>query len=497
MAIEPIENDEKGDSVRAKLNAAIDGVNSLAAQKPQAYAAVMPDAVRAAWAFSAWRPDEATLYFQNGACVASVGKSPLEVFNLVSSAVTAPDATYYVATNGSDANNGLSRGAAFATLSRPVVVAKAAGYTKIKVIVAAGEYPRFANPTAGGSIVIDIDTAWFAENGRVRTGTWDAYSPPSVDATYPNTYSWTLSSVARVCDLLTVDADANYLDLTNVTTAALCNITPNSWALEGGKLYVRRRDGVAVMRDNTRVFRSSSGNLRMTGASVNLYVGGLTGADGFDFEGGDSGGPVTINPTALPFTKKCASIENATMKYGGGVGQPDARGITINSYDGLVFLKNCYLARNITDGVNVHNQTVPMAAARVTCVTLNCTAQNNGGAQVSCQPYTLHEDVLGVDFASNLFDGYGGGIRNINASVMWAAGTVIANDRGDRTAPGGALTPTAVRLDDTARLWLDTALIRQNQGYELYAASAGTAIYIRNMLPSRAPNSGAGAIASY
>ena len=533
---------------------------------PKDYTATMPDAISSAWTYSAWRPQTVTLSIQNGVVVSGIGTSLTALFNAKSAAITAPDATYYVATTGSDANDGLSVGAPFATLHRAVTVAKAAGYTKISIIASAGSYPRSSNPTNGGNVVIDIDTAWFASGGRVITGTWDNFTAPTVDPTYTNTYSYAVATAPRVFDLKTLDADGNYAELTNVATAAICNITPNSWTLtaaiartvgitsastavtsatsllEAGwlpkmtvtgtgiqanttiisiagdglsavfsntstatnasatvttsaQIYIRRGDMAAVTRDNTRVYRSSTANMRMFGAAVNMYIGGVSGADGFDFEGSDSSGALTIIPNAVPASQKIVAVENCTMKYAGGVGITAARGVAVTGFHGLVILSNCTASRNITDGFNGHNDGAGTSAAQVTMVTVNCVGLNNGGTQVSCQNFTLHEDVVGADFASYLRDSNGGNIRNIGPSKMWAAGTTLQNDKGDLQA-GGAVAPTAALVNDTSQLYLDTVFITQNAGYGLVAAS-GCAIYTRNMTSPRAPNSGAGTITIY
>lgn len=462
---------------------------------PMNYTSDMPPAISSAWTYPDWKPLTVTLSLQNGRAYADIGVTLVALFNAKSAALTAPDQTYYVSNSGSNANTGLSAAQAFASIHRAITVAKAASYTKIKVIVAAGSYDRANNPTNGGSVVVDLDAAFLASGGRVFTGTWDNFSAPTADATYTSTYSWTLANVNRVMDRLHLDENGDYVPLTNVASAELCNITPGSWALDGGKIYVRRADGVAVTNANTRVFRSNTGNLRQTGALANMYVGGVAPGDGFDLEGGDAKGVMTIEPSAVPASRKIVAVEGVTMKYGGGFDQTGTRGLGMTGMHGLVIMSGCRSSSNVTDNFNGHNDNAPTTASQGTLVLVNCTGLKPGGEQLSCQNDTAHEDVLMVDLGGVLKDSSGGNIRNIGTSKFWGVGLSISNDKGDLNA-GGSISPTAVRADDSAVIYLDACFVDQPSGYGLYA-SAGASIFTRNMMTPRLASAGAGTISTY
>jgi hypothetical protein len=165
----------------------------------------------------------------------SMGTINLDIsalFNTKTTALSAPGATFYVANSGLDTNDGLTSGTAFKSIWKAVVAANTAN-VPTKVIVASGTYFRTNNPwyNGGTGVTPNVDIAYVASGGRVITGTFDPPGTPTRDATYVNCYSWTVSSVNRVCDMRNLNRFGNYTELTTVTTAALCNSTPDSSTL--------------------------------------------------------------------------------------------------------------------------------------------------------------------------------------------------------------------------------------------------------------------------
>lgn len=329
----------------------------------------------------------------------------------------------------------------------------------------------------------------------MRTGTWDAFAAPSIDGTHANCYSFAVATVNRVVDRLATDRFGNAVELSGVATAAQCNVRPGSWALVGGTLYINRADAVAVTNANTRVFRGSTGAIKVT-SPVSLFVGGQAFGDGFDIEGGSSAACLNYAPATVPGSMRAVVADGCSFKYAGGPAEPSACGVAINSVHGIAALFNCAADANATDGFNLHKTTAPAAASHL--LTVNCSASNNGRAPgVSCNGWTTHENVVGIDVAGVYRANRGGSLRSINSSISWLAGTRVEQDLGDLTN-GGAVIPTAVRVDDTARYYCDRMAIDMPAGtIALHAAAAGTAIFIRALPPLRAPAVGPGTIATY
>jgi hypothetical protein len=432
--------------------------------------------------------------------------TPEIAFDAVSTARTSPAATYWVdPLSGNDTTGTGAQGAPYKSIGKAVSVANAGGVTtKVNVLATATVY-RGNNPTnnAGtGGIFPTVDIAFIAVNGRVNTGTFDSAWTASLDGTYTRCYKLastvTANTINRVVDMVNLNRYGNYTELTNVSSVDLCNNTPDSWYHHSdGNVYINRRDGLAVTLSNTRYYRSASTSFSLR-TGVNMYIGGATGNDGFDVEGGHAYGPLEVTPASSAATEKVLAVSNCSFKYGGGkIDNTVGRGVSVDNWHGLAIFSNVRTDANLTDGFNFHNSIgVPKSYA----LTINCTSLDNGrpGMQ-SCNGHTLHENVIGVDLCSHFEESRGGTIRNINSSKSLYAGTLIKNDRGDYgLGGGGTVRPTAVRADDTAIIWCDRTRTDMPAGsYEYMTGSGTAAIHKRNTYPVRSPDSGPGTIDTY
>jgi hypothetical protein len=468
------------------------GLGAMARTAPLPLTAPAPWA--SVWTVSAFTP-LVSLYEDRRCGLGSVGKSAAVLFDLFSSARAAPGTTLYVnIQTGNDTSGTGTSAAPFQSIHKAVTAANAGGQPAT-VFVAAGDYPRANNPSNGGAVLPTVDIAFVATGGRVRTGAYDAFSAPAADATYTNCYSFAVATVNRVIDRASIDRFGNAVELTGVATAAQCNARPGSWALVAGTLYVNRADAAAVTNANTRVFRSGTASVKVS-APISLYLGGALAGDGFDIEGGSSAACLNYAPASVPAAMKAVVADSCSFKYAGGAAETGACGVAVNSVHGLCALVNCAADANATDGFNAHNTTAPAAATHF--VTVNCSASNNGRAPgVSCNGWTTHENVVGLDVAGVYRGNRGGTMRSINSSSSWLAGSRAEGDCGD-LANGGALIGTALRVDDTARYWCDRVAVDMPAGtIALHAAASGSAIFTRAMPPSRAPSVGPGTIATY
>lgn len=436
-----------------------------------------------------------------GAC----SLNPEDVFNAKSTALTAPGATFYVAVGtGNDTNAG-TIGAPVKSIWKAIVLANTAAVPS-KIIVdastGANTYFRTNNPwyNGGSGVSPTVDIALLASGGRVITGTFDPPGTPTLDATFTNCYSWAVSSVDKIADIRNSNRFGNYNELTQVGTAALCNAIPDSWALVTGTLYVNRRDRQAVTNANTRVYRGATGCVVLSNA-VNVYIGGVAGNDGFDFEGSNDIGCLAAYTSTPGTTHKALVINNCSFKYAGGSVNTDAKGVAVNSRQGITFLSNCRADANQTDGFNFHNT---YAATVFAAITLNCTGFDNGrplfgaSGSYSNNGWTSHEDVKGIDIAGHYEESRGGAMHNIDTSKTWAFGTLIVNDRGD-LAHGGTIPPNAFRAANSATIWCERVkTVMPAGGFTYLTLHSTAAIHKRDCWRAPQPdNPGAGTIDTY
>lgn len=471
-----------------------DYTTELAAFRRHARVVTVPSAIATAWTLSQWEPQTVTLYESGTDPHGDVGITPEALFDLFSTARSAPANTYYVdVATGNDSTGDGTSGNKWKSIHKIVTAANATGSPAMGIITA-GNYPKANNPSNANAVLPTVDIAYIATGGRVVCGTWDDFSAPSADGTQANTYSYSVSNVNRVSDRKVLDRFGNYTDLTLVGSAAICNITPNSYYTDGSTLYIRRGDGAAVTNSNTRVFRSTVGNVKIT-SPVSVFFGGATAADGFDFEGGNSTGVLHYGPSSTPATNKAVVASNCSFKYAGGANETSATAVAINSVHGIAAFFNCRADGDWTDGFNCHNTTSATAVPHF--MTVNCSGTDNGrGAAQSCNGFTVHEDVTALDVAGVYRNNRGGTVRCINTSKTFLAGTVIVNDLGD-IAQGGSIAPTAIRTDDTATIYADGVVIDMPAGSLALHAGSGTAIYHRNLTPLRCANRATGTIGTY
>lgn len=337
-------------------------------------------------------------------------------------------------TTGSDAANGQS-GTPVKSLWRAINLVNAAG-VPTHVTVNPGTFPR-ANWFNSGSTVLTTP-AWFevvggravAYNGDVLT--W----PGSPDATYPNTYKASRSSVARVVNLLgTSPYGTHYADFAKVADAATCNSTANSWAQVGSDLYVNRGGG--TLNANTRAYLTTNG-LR-TSTSVRLT--------GFDIEGGGgSGGCFSI----LNAASSVVIAESCTFRYSGSDAIPRDCCLIEGTSTGLFAFLDCDFSGSSKDGLNHTRADDGFRLVHV--LTERCSGDDFGrGASTSNNAITGHFMTVQADFDNQGYSyGRAGLVRFVNDSRLAMFGGSASFDLND----GSGFTPSVIRADNTAEIRL-------------------------------------------
>ena len=387
-----------------------------------------------------------------GSPVATTTSGAEELFDAASTARSAPANQYYVATTGNDTTGAGSYESPWRTVNKAIAAANASG-SPATIKVMPGIYARGSGP----STVPTVDTAFIAYGGRVVTGSFDFPASPTLDGTYTHTYKWALANIERVLDIKNPNKFGHYADLKSVPTPALVNVTPDSYCLSTGTIYVRRADGLAPSSTNTYVTRVGVYNFSFP-AHVNVFIGGSVAGDGWDVIGGTYG-TIRALISPAPGSDKVLASKASTYRYAGGGVSTGSRSVSVDGWRGLAVFEDCDASASVTDGFNCHDTA---GGGGVHMMTINCSAYNNGtvGDQNSCNAWTLHETVKGIDIAGLFNVANGGVVRNIDTSSAWLAGTVASDDFGD-VHHSGAVPPSAIRTDHSAVIWADRVLASQ------------------------------------
>lgn len=406
----------------------------------------------------------------------AVGSAPSEaaaLFDLFSTARAAPTSTYAVAAGqniggGITANRALSSG------------------QSNKVVVAGGTYPSgigICGTSQGAtSQSPSRDIALIASGGPVFTGPYfdsTKMAAFAVDGTHTATYSVNSGTWAahRVVDLWTQK------DLRLVASAAICNVTPDSWYEGGGKVYVNRADGAAPTSRNTRIVMDQNNLLLLN--QINIFMGSEDGSP-WILDGGrraasstSDGAPLRVQIASPTSARKVFVVDQVAANYAGGFGAL-ANAVTLQCWSGLAALFGVSGIRPAKDGINSHNNNSGEAA--VNCVlTVNCHFDELGfGDNVSMNAITPHDNNnVWIDIAGRYSGGQGGTIRPDVVSGAAAprsllVGTYIAFDKGDLFTASGSTPPTAFLAAADSWWELHYVTIRQPGGIAIKVEDGAT-----------------------
>jgi hypothetical protein len=296
---------------------------------------------------------------------------------------------YYVATDGSDSNDGL-------TAETPLETWQAAADKSDvdEIIVAPGLYNYLAAigtpPVRDISIICEAGTATLC---RYRTRTW------TVDATYTNSYRASQTVVNAVCDLDHLNEYGIPVRYAQKDTEAEVDAAPGSWWTDGTTVLVRPRADSSV-GDNIAAIFGNGYNVYFRDTS--LYM------ENINVLGGTVGG-YCLNQAAagrLRFgAKGCCfaySESNGFATKGGVESVAEA----------------CVFYGNVLDGANYHDFTTGIPSA----VEINCTGDSNGGDGAlphSNNGSTMHDGGTVVRVACEFFENWGANVADVDTSQSW------------------------------------------------------------------------------
>jgi len=354
---------------------------------------------------------------------------------------------YYVDTaKADDSLSGTTPATAKATIRGAITAAIAAGASGVIIMVKKGLYDRsrdLTKSTIGSGTLPEIPVALIGYGGRVDHGpvallTWAA------DATYTSCYTSARSNVARVLDTSRQDDEGNYVELPAIADATTLNsaATEEGWLQNGANVLVKRKDGKAPSNTNTYVLLINSPSLQF--GTQAAFISGISGI------GGVTG---TLQASDVSNTPIVA-VDSSFAFSGTTVSTSATRAIYIDNKDAIAAFFRCKAGRVPTDAFNFHMASYlnagvqPLHVLTVGCRGIYSGVTVNNNNQNSCNGWTLHENVRGIDLNGRYLTARGGSIADIDQTQAWLLGTISGDDLGDASFPSHA-----VRAGDTARIW--------------------------------------------
>lgn len=309
---------------------------------------------------------------------------------------------------------------------------------------------RNKNFSASGSVIPAVDLAFVAYGGRCIVGAHDAFTW-TANATYAWVYQTSRTNSSRVVNLLGRDDLGLYPSLRKVGSLAECSRNPGTWYTDGTIVYVYRADGAAVVDANTRLFIATE-NLRLSGTNqYHCLLVGETETDGFDLEGGVAGAWRSLYTGIANSRRVVHHARNCTFRYSGhtvgAVGNVATEGV-----NGLCWFVGCDASGGATDCWNWHNVVSGSQTYALTEICTGFVANPINASYTSCNGWTNHDGVIGIDIAGRYQRNAGVSLHAIDTSKTLLVGTDIGFSVGDRHNGGGNF-PAELKAEDTAKIW--------------------------------------------
>lgn len=346
--------------------------------------------------------------------------------------------TYYVATNGSAGNSGLSA-------ASPLTIAAAFAKTDVGTIIyAPGEYTRDMVSAQTPKSINHLAAA----PGVKITG-WNAWGSTTWTLTSGSIYQTTRSATVSVVDLLNRTSWGDYTTYEKKTD--LASITgPGQWAIVGSTVYVWALNNLDLSVQANRI------NIRLgIGATqTGLWItGGTSYARGIDFEGQSYGTVVGAGRLVA---------EDCTFRYTTG----DAINVSGGAFVGV----RCEVSSTGSDGASYNN------AAEF--IEIDCRMHHNGhtGTTYTNNASTAHLNTRGIRVGGDYDVAGGPVVADVNSARTWNLGCRA----GDSTAP--VAQAQSWRADATgyegnpAIMWLDECT--SDTADNAYGTTGGGTIHV-------------------
>lgn len=357
--------------------------------------------------------------------------------------------SYWVKLGGNDLNTGASDAQAFRSINKALTVGKAGGVPfNVQESGAGGGYYEFgfgnfitsAIAGAGGMPAFAI----LGYDGRPINSS-AANLTYSDDGSGTNTYQAARTVVARVVDLLNLDANGQYIEMVQKpdTDVAAVRANAGSWCQNGANVSVHRTDGAAVTNANTRAYLRIGTCELATPAGNSIYLEGLRVEGGLGVRAYNGTGNLLTKDVTAHHIGAAASIFDD---------------FSLINIDGLQMAVDCF-------GYAGSKDIFGMTGGAARRLTVNCGGGDNGRwGQTSTNFLTSHTpDNLAVDIGSSFFgNADGGGVVPVGGSKQVCVDTRIADAAAEAFYAQGAGselwldgtietgTPTTIRARDGA-----------------------------------------------
>ncbi len=387
-------------------------------------------------------------------------------FDVSSLAVTGK--TYYVKTDGNDADTGLDEAHALQKISTAIAKADA------KVVMVKAGWYTYGYGWDGSQPARDLSIIGYGGDAvlsaHIAGLVWSA-----VDSHYEASYA--TKTVTACVDKKTPDANGDYTRLVTKASVAQVDAAANSWYYDAAAdlLYVRTADNREPDADILPFVQTYNIYLHL---GYKLYLENITAY------GGDS--PITA---ALATAGANLYAKNCTAKYSYSL-----NGFNVTGCD-TVILQGCIAARNLLDGYKCAEFTGRYSNLAL----INCIGRHNGtvGA-VICNGYSRHDRGETVIINSEFYGNYGPNIHDIDNGagdpLLWCLGT-YAHDSAGVGAIVDLNFAIGTEVTTGGVAWLDTCK-SDGSAKDLLAGTGATMNY-HDLLPATPVTTGAGTFTAY
>lgn len=389
---------------------------------------------------------------------------------------------YYVATDGDEANDGLTPATPFKRVRTALAKAdikecwiKAGIYPYYRSVGQCGGWDNYAlaksvavRKYGTGSVILSLheaDLVWALSGGTV--------------ATYEAVRT---TAITDVRDSSMSDVPyGGYKYLTKRASVALVDANPGSWYDDGAKIYIRTHDS-RIPDAYILPFMGSIGNGYIIGhATVPVVVF----IDGIEFHGGTYG----LRPTAIagvnPSRTPAVYLKDCAFRYSNGAG--------LLNWGAISYMQNCTAEYNNLDAIdyNSYNSSQALGAE------IGCVARWNGvySALNQINGSTLHDDSRIIRLMGQYYQNKGPNVHDVQTGQSWNLGC-LAHDSLAAVAPLNCNFACGYNGVDATEMWLDSCT-SYNAGAQadLYVDDVSTLYYRR--LTAAGVFTGAGALRAY